>query len=214
MIGKIFAVLCIISAMFGAFSGNMYEVSTAALDGAGKAVTLTLGLCGAMALWGGVMRILEVKGAVRKFSVIFRPLLRILFPDACKKDNGVEEISATFAANMLGIGNAATPLAIRAMKKLDENRLYEGRGEDKASDDMVTFSVMNIAAFSLLPTTLLAMRTASGSADPFSVIPAVWICSGVSCAFAAFSCRLTNMIFPVRKRKKGRRKSTMIDIGK
>ena len=119
IIGKIFAVLSIISVMFGAFSGNMYEVSTAALEGAGRAVSLTLNLCGAMALWGGVMRVLEKVGVVRHFSHIFRPLLRLLFPDAYKKNNGLEEISSTFAANMLGIGNAATPLALRAMRRLE-----------------------------------------------------------------------------------------------
>ncbi len=201
MIGKIFAVLCIISALFGGFTGNMDAVSGAALDGAARAVRLTLDLCGAMALWGGIMRILEVRGAVRVFSRMIRPILRLIFPDASKKNNGTDEISATLAANMLGIGNAATPLAVRAMKRLDENRSLDVIGREEASDDMITFAVMNTAAFSLLPTTLIAMRSAAGSQEPFSVIPCVWICSASSCIFAVVICRIFNRFRRISSRK-------------
>lgn len=190
MIGRIFAVLCIISVLFGILCGNMPQISSAAVDGAMRAVTLTFNLCGGMALWGGVMRVLEVKGAIRAFSRLMRPLLRLVFPDAARKNNGMEEISATLAANMLGIGNAATPLALRAMAKLNENNLCS----ERAGDDMVTFAVMNTAAFSILPTGVLTMRSAAGSVDPFSVVPCIWLCSAISCVIAVILCRIFNMM--------------------
>ncbi len=190
MIGKIFSLLCIISTFFGVFFGKTEAVSAAALDGAVRAVRLTFDLCGAMALWTGIVRVLEAKGAISAFSRLIRPFLRLIFPDAGRKNNGMDEISATLAANMLGIGNAATPLALSAMERLDENRMDDPEAGEAASDDMITFAVMNTAAFSLLPTTLVAMRSAAGSADPFSVIPAVWICSAASCAFSVLICRI------------------------
>ena len=143
------------------------------------------------------MRVLEVKGAIRAFSRLIRPLLKIVFPDAARKNNGMEEISATLAANMLGIGNAATPLALRAMEKLNENN---SRSE-RAGDDMVTFAVMNTAAFSLLPTGVLTLRSAAGSVAPFSVVPCIWICSAASCVVSVVLCRIFNMM-PCRKRRK------------
>ena len=176
----------------------MPQISSAAVDGAARAVTLTFNLCGGMALWGGVMRVLEVKGAIRAFSRLMRPVLRIVFPDAARKNNGMEEISATLAANMLGIGNAATPLAVRAMEKLNENNSYS----ERAGDDMVTFAVMNTAAFSVLPTGVLSMRSAAGSSDPFSVIPCIWICSAASCITAVILCRIFNAITGGKRKKK------------
>jgi len=208
MIGKIFAVLCIIAVVFGVCNQNMAVISSAAVDGAARAVKLTFDLCGAMALWSGVLRVLEVKGAISGFSRLLRPLLKFVFPDAVRKNNGVDEIGATLAANMLGIGNAATPLALRAMKKLDENRSDEEKGDGRASDDMVTFAVMNTAAFSVLPTGVLAMRSAFGSADAFSVIPCIWLCSAASCLTAVVLCR-TAGVFSRRKCRKKRKKSTL-----
>lgn len=204
--------MSMISLIFGVFSGNMYALSSAALEGAGRAVSLTIELCGGMALWGGIMRVLERVGAVKRFSLLFRPLLKLLFPDAYRKNNGLEEISSTFAANMLGIGNAATPLALRAMKKLEENRISNRIDDGCASDDMVTFSVMNTAPISLLPTTLLTMRAASGSADPFAVIPAVWICSAASCTVAALLCRISNRVFGRKRMIEKARKRKILFI--
>ena len=201
MVGRIFAVLCIIAVIFGIYNQNMADVSSAAVDGAMRAVKLTFDLCGGMALWGGVMRILEVKGVVRRFSRMIHPVLRLVFPDAAKKKNGTEEIGATLAANMLGIGNAATPLAIRAMKKLDENRTDAQINDDTASDDMITFAVMNTAAFSILPTGVLTMRSAFGSSEPFSVIPCIWICSAASCITAVILCRTINRFWRKNRTK-------------
>ena len=208
MVGKIFAVLCIIAVIFGVHNQNMSEVSSAAVDGAARAVKLAFDLCGAMALWDGVMRVLEVKGAIRRFSRMIHPLLKLIFPDAAKKKNGTEEIGATLAANMLGIGNAATPLAMRAMKKLDENRTQSDIIDGRASDDMVTFAVMNTAAFSILPTGVLAMRSAFGSQEAFSVIPCIWICSAASCVIAVISCRVINRLGGKKSAKK-QKKSTL-----
>ena len=118
--------------------------------------------------------------------------------DAAKKKNGTEEIGATLAANILGIGNAATPLALRAMKKLDENRTDVQIRNSVASDDMITFAVMNTVPFALLPTGVLAMRSAFGSAEAFSVIPCIWICSASSCVAAVVLCRIVNRL---RRRK-------------
>ena len=172
MIGKICGYICIISFFFGIYTGNLGAMGAAVVDGASKAVTLTVSLMGVMALWNGIMRMAVISGLMDKMAYITSPILRFLFPDAYKKKNGLGEISASISADVLGIGNASTPLAVKAMEKLQENN-----GRDVASDDMVMFTVLGTASFNLFPTTLVALRQSAGSASPFEVIVPIWICS-------------------------------------
>ena len=116
MLGKIFGVLCLIALIFGILTGNITQLGSAVLDGAANAVTVTLSLCGMMCLWCGMMRVLSEAGVIRRLTRLLSPFLKCFFPDAARTGEGIEEISANISANLLGIGNAATPFALRAME--------------------------------------------------------------------------------------------------
>ncbi|MBQ4064582.1 MAG: spore maturation protein A [Clostridia bacterium] len=189
-------VLMILSFLTALFSGNMAALSEAALSGCGKAVTVTLSLLGLMCLWGGIMNAVKESGFLDRLGKLLSPLLRRLFPDAWLRGKGIPEIAAAIVANVLGIGNAATPLAVNAMKALADG--HEG---EAASDDMVTFTVLGTAFPSLLPTTVIALRTAAGSRDPFDILPAVWICSVTLSVFAVLLARGLRRL--PRKRRQG-----------
>jgi len=181
---RISGILMAISLIAALFSGNMPLLSEAALSGCGKAVTVTMSLLGLMCLWGGIMEAVKASGLLDKLAWLLSPLLRRLFPDAWRSGKGIPEIAAAIVANVLGIGNAATPLAINAMKTLSE-----GHDGEEATDDMVTFTVLGTAFPSFLPTTVIALRSAAGSRDPFDILPAVWICSVTLSVFAVLLAR-------------------------
>ncbi len=193
MLGRVFGIMCLISIVFGALNGNTADLGGAVFEGAESAVTLTLSLCGIMCLWCGIMQVLRDAGAIEILARAISPILRVFFPDAEKSGEGREEISASIGANLLGIGNAATPLALSAIKKLHANSIKNGGRSDTASGDMITLAVLNTASANLLPTTILALRRAAGSQNPFSVVAPIWICS-VSCAVFALvltrACRM------------------------
>ena len=180
MIGKICGIICVISFIFGCFTGNLSQLSSAVVDGASNAVTLTITLMGMMCLWSGIMRVAQVSGIIDKFASLMSPVLKFLFPDAYKKKNGLGEIAASISANIFGIGNAATPLAICAMEKLQENNAQK----DVATNDMIMFAVLGTASFDIFPTTLIALRRAADSQNPFEIIVPVWICSFLTAVFA------------------------------
>ena len=186
MMAYVASALCVVSIVYGIAVGRGAELSAAALSGASDAVSLALSLCGMMCLWSGIMKVFAEAGLLKKLSALLSPLMRLLYPDAFSRKNGIEEISASGAANFLGLGNAATPLALSAMKKLSENN----GGNKKASADMITFTVMSTVPISFMPTTVIAMRASAGSEMPFAVVVPVWICSAVSAALAALLCKL------------------------
>lgn len=185
MLGKIFGMICAVSLVFGIATSRAAELGNAVLDGASGAVTLTISLCGMMCLWCGVMRVLERAGVIGKLSRVMKPLLALFFPDAVKSGEGCGEIAANISANLLGIGNAATPLALSAMDKLQKNNPDPGT----ASGDMITLAVLNTASISLVPTTILTLRRAAGSSNPFSVVVPIWICSFATSTLALLLCR-------------------------
>ncbi len=188
MLGKIFAVLVSISFVFAILAGRMEQVCSAAIMGAQDAVTLCFSMLGMMCLWNGIIRVLDKAGFTSALTKLVRPLLRLIYPDAYKKGRGIDEIAANFAANLLGLGNAALPLGLRAMEKLSED------GGDVATDDMVTFSVLNTVPLQLMPTTLIALRAATGSARPYEIILPVWICSLLTIFFGALICKLFALV--------------------
>ncbi len=179
MLGQLFSIFCIFSCAFAFFFAKDVDLGTAILQNADRAVTLTVSLIGSMGLWCGILKVFSVSGWTKGLSRLLSPILKRVFPDAWEKENGKEEIAASVAANLLGIGNAATPLALCAMQKLAQNQADDEKKEI-ASDDMVTFTVLNTAPLSLLPTTLLALRSAANSQNPTEILPLVWICSFAS----------------------------------
>ncbi|MBE6631171.1 MAG: spore maturation protein A [Ruminococcaceae bacterium] len=189
MLGKLFAIICILSAVILCINGNISEFGNGVVKGASAGVQLSLSMCGMMCFWSGVMRVLRDMGAVRVLSRLMRPFLKLAFPEAAKSGDGLDEISASLSANALGLSNAATPLALAAMEKLKRS-CKEGR----ASNDMISFVVLNTVPFCIFPSTVVTLRHAAGSSDPFSVILPVWICSLMSSLFALLICRIMTLV--------------------
>ena len=176
MLGKVFGILCIVAFLFAIISGNTGALGNAVLDGATSALNVTLSLCGMMCLWCGMMRVLSEAGVIGKLSRLLSPFLRLFFPTAAKTGDGLEEISANLSANLLGIGNAATPFALAAMQKMQRHNPHPST----ASAEQITLAVLNTASVTLIPANLLALRRAAGSEHPWAILLPIWITS-VTC---------------------------------
>lgn len=176
MMKWIFTGLIALSVLFGAVNGRLDTVTAAALSECGGAVTLTLTLMGSMCLWSGLMKVAERAQLTEKLSRLFSPLLRLLFRGLDWRSAAAKAITLNITANLLGLGNAATPLGIAAMKELDRLAPHDG----VATDHMVLFVVLNTASLQLIPTTTAMLRQAAGSPAPFDIMPAVWGASAVS----------------------------------
>ncbi|MBQ8005306.1 MAG: hypothetical protein IJ303_03235 [Clostridia bacterium] len=189
MLGKVFGVMCLISIAFGIPCGKTAELGAAVFSGAEAATALSISLCGAMCLWCGIMNLLREAGAIRCLARIISPIIRLFFPDAEKSGEGKEEIAASIGANLLGIGNAATPLALSAIRKLHASAVKNGEDPAYASRDMITLAVLNTASANLLPTTIIALRSKAGALAPFAVVAPIWICSLSASLLALTLCR-------------------------
>lgn len=168
----IWTIMIVISVMFGCFSGNIDAVGKAAVEGAGAAVKLCIGICGVTCLWTGVMEIMRRSGISGGLKSFFLPFLSMIFPGAKKNKDAMEAVSANVSANLLGLGNAATPLGIRAASEMA--KVAHG---GVATDDLCMLVIINTASIQLIPATVAALRAAAGAAKPFDILPAVWIAS-------------------------------------
>lgn len=176
-----------ISVIYGLFSGNISAVGTAAMDGAASAVTLCISMAGVICLWSGVMEVMRRGGLSRKLAVLLRPILRRLFKGSANNDAAMEAVSANVSANLLGLGNAATPLGIKAASEMKTG--------DTANDDLCTFVVLNTASIQLIPATVAGIRAAAGAENPFSILPAVWITSIASVTVGLIAAKLFRRIW-------------------
>ena len=172
------------SLLFGAATGNLGALGGAALEGARSAVELCVTMAGVMCLWTGVMEVMEQSGLSALLARGFRPLLRRLMPRASRDSETLSAVAANLSANMLGLGNAATPLGIRA------SRLMARGSGGTASDDLCLFVVLNTASIQLFPTTVAGVRAALGASSPFDILPAVWLASGVAVVAGAGMAKL------------------------
>ena len=170
--------LMAVGLLFGAINGRMQEVTDAAVAGAEKAVELAIGLVGIMALWLGVMRIAERAGVVTLLARLLRPLLRRVFDDVPPGDPAMGAMVMNIAANMLGLGNAATPLGLKAMQELQ--RLNPRR--EWASDAMCTFLAINTSSVQLIPVSAIALLASAGSREPTWIIVPALLATTVSTA--------------------------------
>ena len=166
--------MVILSLLFGAATGRINAVSEAALSGAQNAVELSLSMAGVLCLWSGIMEIMRVCGLTDGLARAFRPLMRRLLPEASRDSETLAAVSANVSANLLGLGNAATPLGIQAAR-----RMARGCG-GVASDELCRLVVLNTASIQLLPTTIASVRAAAGCKTPFDILPAVWLSSVLS----------------------------------
>ena len=186
MLNYIWFFLIVAGVIFGAINGKMEDVSTAAIDSASSAVTLSIGMAGAMMMWAGLMRIAEKSGLTQRIARIMTPLMNRLFPEAKHNPNAMGAIVMNLSANFLGVGNAATPLGIKAMEQLDTINRHQKR----ASNAMCMLVVLNASMIQLIPTNLLAIRSALGSENPGQIIAPVWITSGLMTVFGIVMVKL------------------------
>ncbi len=163
-----------LSLIFGLLSGNLDAVASAALEGARSAVELSLSMAGVLCLWSGVMEIMNACGLSEGLAGLFRPILRRLLPNASRDPETLAAVSANVSANLLGLGNAATPLGIRAAR-----RMAKGCG-GVTSDELCRLVVLNTASIQLIPATIASVRAAAGCKAPFDILPAVWLASALS----------------------------------
>ena len=177
-------VLLAVSFLCAGLTGQMDALSQAVPGGAAQGVQLVLALSGTLCLWSGLNRMMEATGIQRGLARLLRPLLRLLFPHAVSEPKTLAAISANVTANLLGLGNAATPLGIEAVR-----RMQDPRNPRRATDEMCRFLVLNTASVQLLPTTVAALRASSGAAQPFDIFPCVLmtsLCSVLAGESAAF----------------------------
>lgn len=170
------------SLICGGVTGQMGAVTQAAAEGAQSGVTLCLGMAGMLCLWNGVLEVMKRCGLVDGLRRLLMPVLRRLYPEFRGDREVLEDVSANVAANLLGLGNAATPVGIRAARGMAAR--YGGA----AGDGLCLLVVCNTASIQLLPTTVAALRAGAGSASPFDILPCVWLttvaalCAGLCAA--------------------------------
>ena len=176
--------MVIAATLCGMVTGRGVQVAAAALEGARAAVELSVSMLGVLCLWSGVMEVMRQSGLANKVSRLLRPVLCRLFRENAGDEAVMDSIASNVSANLLGLGNAATPLgiqAIRGMRRDDTGR---------ATDAMCMLVVCNTASIQLIPTTVAAVRASQGSAAPFDILPAVWLASALSVAVGIGTCKL------------------------
>jgi len=178
MLNYIWSAMILISFVVAAFNGRLEQTAQAALDSAGTAVEMSIGLLGIMCLWTGLMGIANESGLIKIIARLIRPITRLLFPQLPQSSPAVGAIVMNMVANMMGLSNAATPLGLKAMKELQKLN----NGSDTASNAMCMFVVINTASIQIIPSTVIALRSSAGSGNPFEIIVPVWIVS--LCALA------------------------------
>ncbi len=187
-----------VSVIFAFFNGNMPQVSQAILDKSGEAVELAISICGIMCFWCGMMKVAERAGLVERISALLSPVVGLLFRNIQKGGRAAGLITMNLAANILGLGNASTPLGIAAMRAVSEENKSEKSGT--ATEDMIMLAVLNTASLQILPTTAAALRSANGCAAPLDILPCVWIVSVYSVTIAVISAKVMGAV----SRKRGK----------
>lgn len=194
MINLIWALLMIIGIVFAMVNGNMDDVNEAIFKGAGEAVTLSIGLVSILVFWLGMMKIAQNAGLLKRLSLLFKPIVKRLFPEVPNEHPAMGYILSNMMANMFGLGNAATPLGIKAMEEL--KKLNGGKNE--ASRSMITFLAINTSSITLIPTMVIAIRMKYQSVSPTEIVGPTLIASICS----AVGAILIDHYFYCRRRRK------------
>ncbi len=171
LLNSIWPIFIILSFSFAIFSGNIDKLNQSIFSSTEEAVNLCITLLGTMCLWNGIMKIASETTIIKKLTIFLSPLINKLFPELKNDEKIKKEISMNMVANILGLGNAATPLGIKAMKSMQE------KNSDKKTltNSMATLIVLNTASIQIIPTTVIAIRNSLGSQDPTSIIFPVWV---------------------------------------
>lgn len=174
------------SLLFAAATGRSGEVSAALLQGAEAAVELCISIAGPICLWSGLMELMRQSSLAESLSRLLSPLLRRLFPKSFADEECARSISQNFTANLLGLGNAATPAGLKAAARMQALSPDKSR----ASGEMCRLVVLNSASVQLIPATVAALRSAAGAADAFDILPCVWLTSIVSVSVGLLAAKL------------------------
>lgn len=168
----VWMIILLMSLVFSTVTGQVGAVSAAAAQGAQSGITVAIGIAGSICLWSGVGNLMDKTGVTQMLAHFLQPLLNLIFPTS-KKDAGLcRSLSGNICANILGLGNAATPMGIKAVKGL---RRPDAPGQ--ATDEMCRLIVLNTASIQLIPANVAAVRASLGCASPFDILPAVWLTS-------------------------------------
>ncbi len=171
MLNIIWPIFIIISYIYAIFTGKVSQINNSVFDSCESAVQLSITFLGTMCLWSGIMQIAKKTTLIDKLTNFLNPIMKILFPDIKKDDPVHKEISMNMVANILGLGNAATPLGLKAMKTMQK----ENPKKDTLTNSMAMFIIINTASIQIIPTTVIAIRSSLGSNNPTSIIIPVWI---------------------------------------
>lgn len=193
MMKWVFGIIISVSIVFSVFTKNISDVSNATINSGYKAVELTFSLIGSMGFWGGIMRIAEKSGLCDKISTLLSPVVSFLFKGIDRNSLAFRTISMNITANLLGLGNAATPLGLTAMKEIEKEE--KPNTPHIATRNMIMLCVINSASIQLIPTTIATMRLMHGSQNPMSVLPCILIVSLISFIVSV------SLVFALDKRK-------------
>ena len=182
MLNIIWPVFIIISIIYGILTGRMEELNNSIFESSSEAVKLTITFFGTLCLWNGVIQIAAKTSLISNLTKLLSPFLHFLFPEIKKDEKVYKEIAMNIVANLLGLGNAATPLGLKAMQSLQN----QNDRKDELSNSMAMLIVLNTASLQIIPTTVIAIRTSLGSSNPSTIIIPVWIAT-VSAAIATIT---------------------------
>jgi spore maturation protein A len=195
MVNIIWVCLTIIGIVFAMINGTMEEVNEAVFNGAKEAVTICIGFISILVFWLGLMRIAQNAGLLEALAKAFKPIVSRLFPEVPIKHPAMGYILSNMIANMFGLGNAATPMGIKAMEQLKE---LNG-GKESASRSMITFLAINTSSLTIIPTTVIAIRMQYGSANATEIVGTTLVATFLSTIGAI----LIDRYFYYRRTKKG-----------
>ena len=176
MLNIIWPLFIVISFIYAFFSGNIEQVSNGIFESLTDVVNLSLTFLGTMCLWNGIMEIAKKTTLIKKLTSFLKPLIKFLFPELTKNEKAKEEISMNIIANVLGLGNAATPLGLKAMKTMQKENI----DKTTLSNSMAMFILINTASIQLIPTNVIAIRNSLNSTAPTQIIFPVWIATIVA----------------------------------
>lgn len=189
-LGWFWAGAVLLGTVFAAWTGRGGEAAAAVTEGAVKAVELCIAMAGPLALWAGLGRLMERVGLTDGLAKLLSPILGRLFPASRTDPELAGQLSGNVTANLLGLGNAATPAGIRAA-----GRLRDPKDPDRATDGLCRLVVMNTASIQLLPTTVAAVRQSAGCASPFDILPCVWVSSILSVSAGLLAAKILGRVW-------------------
>lgn len=168
----VWTVMVLLSIVFGIITGQIGAVAAATAQGAQSGITVAIGIAGSICLWSGVGNLMDKAGLTSHLSKLLRPILNRIFPSTRSDPQLGRDLSANICANILGLGNAATPMGIKSIR-----RMRSADRPEMATDEMCRLIVLNTASIQLIPANVAAVRAALGCSSPFDILPAVWITS-------------------------------------